>query len=73
MGKKKKKALKELKKRKKSQPKQIENDRLPAGFPMYFYCKICGHVSDILPENYLSTPKKLCDKCKHIKDMGWLD
>ena len=67
-------ALKALQKRRANPPKQIDNLSLYAGSPMYFYCKSCGHLADTLQENYfLSTPKKLCDECYALKDMGWLE
>lgn len=64
--------IKKLEWRKSHKPKQIDNGSLVAGSPMYFYCINCGHTSDILPENYLSIPKKLCRECQKMKDMGWL-
>lgn len=65
-------ALKQLAIRKKrnKNKKQINNSSLPAGSPMYFYCKEYGDESDCLPESYLSTPKKLCEPCKALKEAG---
>lgn len=65
-------ALKERRK-KNMKLKQVDNSSLPAGSPMYFYCISCGNSSDILPELYIGTPKKLCGKCQALKDMGWLE
>ncbi|KKM61094.1 hypothetical protein LCGC14_1535210 [marine sediment metagenome] len=53
--------------------KRINNSDLPAGAPMYFYCITCGGTSDVLPENYLAPPKKLCNECNALKDLGWLE
>jgi len=58
---------------KSSKGKQIDNSSLCAGSPMYFYCKSCGGLADVLPESYISPPKKLCDECQALKDMGWLE
>jgi hypothetical protein len=66
-------ALKALEQRRKNPPKQIDNSRLYAGSPMYFYCQSCGYQSDILPEAYIGTPRKLCDDCQRLKDLGWLE
>ena len=66
-------ALKALAKRRKDKPKQIDNASLFAGSPMYFYCVSCGHESDVLPEDFLNRPKKLCAKCQALKDLGWLE
>jgi hypothetical protein len=66
-------ALAALKQRRANQPSQINNASLPAGSPMYFYCISCGHLSDQLPESYTCTPKKLCEECQALKDLGWLE
>lgn len=66
-------ALQQLEVRRSNQPKKINNSLLSAGSPMYFYCKSCGHLSDVLPESYVGKPKKLCDECQALKDLGWLD
>jgi hypothetical protein len=53
---------------------QIDNGRLWAGSPMYFYCKYCGQNTDVLPENYfLSTPRHICDECTSLIELGWHD
>jgi hypothetical protein len=66
-------ALRALAKRRKDKPKQIDNASLYAESPMYFYCISCGHTADVLPEGYLTTPKKLCAECRALKDLGWLE
>lgn len=62
-----KKALAALAKRIKNCPEQIDNSRLYAGSPMYFYCRLCGHQSDVLPESYWGTPNKYCKLCKELR------
>jgi hypothetical protein len=66
-------ALAQFRERKNNPPKQINNASLYAGSPMYFYCRLCGHESDVLPESYTCRPKSLCGKCQTAKDMGWFD
>ncbi|MBI2446440.1 MAG: hypothetical protein HYV51_01295 [Parcubacteria group bacterium] len=69
-------ALNALVKRRQENAKKerINNSSLPAGSPIYFYCKSCGGLADTLPESYfISTPKKLCDECQALKDLGWLE
>ncbi len=66
-------ALKVLEERRKNKPKKVDNAALYAGSPMYFYCGSCGHESDVLPESYTCTPKRLCGECKALKELGWLD
>jgi uncharacterized OB-fold protein len=66
-------ALKQLAKRRKNRPEKIRNSSLPAGSPMYFYCKTCGHLADEKPESYILPPKSLCDECQALKDLGWLE
>lgn len=59
--------LRELQTRIATQPKQINNNALYAGSPMYFYCTMCGHLSDKLPESYTCVPKKHCAACLELK------
>ena len=66
-------ALKELHKRQANRPKQIDNASLYAGSPMYFYCVVCGHIADTLPEGYLTRPARLCTPCQEMKEAGWLE
>ena len=66
-------ALEALQQRKANKPPKVDNASLPAGSPMYFYCKICGHVAAVLPEDFMSTPPKLCENCAFLKEMGWLN
>lgn len=66
-------ALEQLKHRRENKPEQTDNGKLPAGFPMYFYCISCGHESDRLPESYVGRPKKLCPECQALKDLDWLE
>ena len=68
----KKEALAALTVRRKKVPEQIDNGSLYAGSPMYFYCSVCGHESDCLPESYMTTPKHLCTPCQEMRDKGWI-
>ena len=68
-------AINALEERRKNPPKKIDNSSLHAGSSMYYYCISCGHVSSDLPENWdprFTQPKKLCDECQALKDLGWL-
>lgn len=66
-------ALKQVKERRKTAPEKINNASLPAGSPMTFYCRTCGHISDMLPECYVNPPRRLCQECQAMKDAGWLE
>ena len=66
-------ALKALEERRKNKPEQIDNARLHAGSPMYFYCISCGHQSDVLPESYIGRPNRTCKECRALKNLGWLE
>lgn len=66
-------ALEALKARRAARPIRINNGDLPAGSPMYFYCKSCGALADTKPEDYLMPPRPLCSECQGLKDLGWLD
>jgi hypothetical protein len=68
-------ALEQLRKRREENKKKerINNHELPAGSPMYFYCKACGDIADELPETFTTEPKILCKECQALKDLGWLE
>lgn len=61
-----------LTKRRRKSVRQIDNASLYAGSPMYYYCVSCGHQADVLPENHMSAPKRLCTACQEMKYKGWL-
>lgn len=50
-----------------SQPTKVNNNAQYAGSPMWFYCDMCGHLSDKLPESYACVPKKHCAPCLEVK------
>lgn len=71
-------ALKALSERREQakQEEQINNASLSAGELMYYYCKSCGLLADVLPENWdprFTQRKKLCAECQALKDLGWLE
>ena len=70
-------ALAELSRRKiENTPKVIDNRSLYAGSDMYFYCDYCKALTDQLPEDYIpdpDTPKKICDECQSLKNLGWME
>lgn len=60
-------ALEQYHKRKEdNKGKQINNGNLPAGSPMYYYCKFCGCHTETLPECHYSAPKTTCEPCKAL-------
>ncbi|MDR2540660.1 MAG: hypothetical protein LBD11_02500 [Candidatus Peribacteria bacterium] len=65
-------ALAALKERRQNPPEQVNNSSLRAGSPMYYYCNTCGHLSDVLPEAHIGSPKRWCKECQALKDEGWL-
>lgn len=67
-----KRALQRLLERIQSKPEQIDNSRLRAGSPMYFYCRLCGHLSDTKPESYSDRPKTHCAECRDLKEASGL-
>ena len=52
---------------------QIKNDELPAGSPMYFYCRYCGVPTEVLPEDCMFLPLGECSQCRGLMDAGWLE
>ncbi len=61
-------AIERLAERRKNPPKQIDNNLLWAGSPIYFYCRLCGYESDRLPESYMCAPKQYCHECDDLKN-----
>jgi DNA replicative helicase MCM subunit Mcm2 (Cdc46/Mcm family) len=47
------------------------NDDLPAGSPMYYYCKGCGEEMK-LPETHPGPAPQHCEECKELKKLCWL-
>jgi RNA polymerase-binding transcription factor DksA len=66
-------ALEALRFRRANPPEKIDNAKLNAGAPIYFYCISCGHVADVKPETYMFPPAKLCKECQALKELGWLE
>jgi hypothetical protein len=56
-----------------AKPEPIDNSRLVAGSPMYFYCKACGAYITSLPEGYLTVPPRYCEACEDLKTLALLD
>lgn len=47
---------------------QMNNSSLRAGLPMYYYCRLCGLIADVLPESYwVVAPKTYCNECRDLK------
>lgn len=67
-------ALDRLEKRREANKdkKRINNSSLPAGSPMYYYCKICGEEM-VLPEDHDCNAPSKCDECQILVDFGWLE
>jgi hypothetical protein len=54
--------------------KQIDNARLPAGAPMYYYCKCCGVLVVTKPEGWFTgTIPSQCEDCKDLIHDGVID
>jgi hypothetical protein len=67
-------ALESLAQRRANPIQRVDNGELVAGSPLYFYCKSCGWLSDVMPENYfVGQPRRLCSECQGMKEMGWLE
>ncbi len=66
-------AIKALEERRSNRPEQIDDSRLPVGAEMHFYCISCGHSAGSMPESYTIDPPKLCNECKAMKDLDWLE
>ena len=50
---------------------QIDNASLPAGSPMFYYCRCCGLHVATLPESwYEKPPPKACAECAALLTDG---
>ena len=65
-------ALGKLQERRDNKPDKVQNDRLPAGAPMFYYCVSCG-AEMTLPESHWRSPPRLCSECVALKECGWLE
>lgn len=63
-------ALEAFKKRKAAPKERIDNSRLRAGAPMYYYCHGCGDLADQLPETHTEQPRRFCEACKPLRKAG---
>lgn len=47
---------------------RVDNSRLYAGSPMFYYCKSCGTLVAVLPETHVERPPQLCHGCRFLRD-----
>mgnify|MGYP000632417820 CR=1 FL=1 len=52
--------------------KQRDNGSMPAGSPMYYYCRHCLVHTETLPELHIRAPRVVCNACKVLADHGCL-
>lgn len=67
-------ALEELEKKKEGAKdiERVNNNDLPAGAPMYYYCRLCGLEVGVLSETYVGSSPKLCyHPCQQLVDANW--
>lgn len=51
---------------------RVNNSDLPAGAPMYYYCRLCGSEVDVLSETHVGPSPKLCNyPCQQLVDANW--
>lgn len=54
--------------------KQIDNARLHAGSPMFYYCKTCGVLVAERPEGWFTAPPpSRCEDCNDLIADGVID
>jgi hypothetical protein len=56
-----------------AQIEKVDNAELHGGAPMYFYCRYCGVPAEVLPEDYLFPPLRVCSQCEGLKTAGFLE
>ena len=68
----KRKALDALAWRSANRPVPVQNETLLAGENMFFFCRACGWLADLKPEDYLFPVRPLCSECAGLEAEGWL-
>ena len=65
-------AMAQFKKRKaqSAKKKQIDSSSLPAGSPMYYYCRFCGELTEVLSEGHINRPRTVCTPCEFLNQHG---
>lgn len=53
--------------------KRIDNGALPAGSPMYYYCRGCGAPFEPWPEAHLDPAPRYCVPCWALAQHGLLE
>lgn len=59
-------ALKRLAHRLDNPVRQVDNGSLHAGAPMYYYCRLCGHLAATMSEGHWGSPPKHCKECTEL-------
>lgn len=49
---------------------RIDNAALPAGAPMFYYCRFCGAQTETLPESHNKAPRVTCEACEVLVAHG---
>jgi hypothetical protein len=50
---------------------QVNNERLPAGAPLYYYCHSCGTETAVRPEAWFKQediPPRYCEECLKLPE-----
>lgn len=64
-------ALAQFEKRvKENAGKQVNNSSLPAGSPMFYYCRFCGAHICTLPELHTQFVRDICTPCDALLTHG---
>ncbi len=65
-------AMEQFERRKAENPPSghVNDNLLPAGSPMHYYCKHCGVQTEVLPESHVRAPVTCCEPCKVLRDHG---
>ena len=61
----------EMRKKETRNEKRIDNASLCAGSDMYYYCRICGLLADVLPESHAEPPRQYCSECAKMLEAGF--
>jgi hypothetical protein len=52
-------------------PEPVKNEDLPAGSPMHYYCRYCGHHTMSIGEgDFMTRVERVCEGCQKLEDAG---
>lgn len=51
--------------------KKYSNTNHSSGPSVYYFCKVCNMMADLLPKDHPSKPREYCPECQGMIDHGY--